>query len=464
VHLQIAHILETQLPDTVETQPELLAHHYTEAGHSAQALLYWQRAGQRAKERSAHVEAIGHLAKGLAVLETLPESAERRQQELELQIERGLSLIVIRGQAAPEVGQAYTRARQLCEHVEDRTQRFRVLWGLWHFHVVRAELRTVQELGEQLLSVAHSMNDPAYLVGGHFVMAGGLTCIGEFASARAHWQQGIALHAACHPQGHVSLYGSDIGVFSLSWGAHTLWHLGYADEALAMSHRALALAQDLSHPYSLALALAYAAMLHQFRREPDAVGERAAAAMALCVEHKFAYYMAWATLLQGWALAESADQEGGMQQMQQGLEALLATGASIRKPYYLTLLAEAYGKSGRAKDGLVLLHEALMIARETGELWREAELHRLQGELLLMLAVPDPSQAECCFHQALTMARRQDARALELRAAMSVSRLWQQHDRHDDARTVLADVLPWFTEGLDTPDLQDARTLLQAPG
>jgi hypothetical protein len=136
------------------------------------------------------------------------------------------------------------------------------------------------------------MNDPAYLVGGHFVMAGGLTCIGEFASARAHWQQGIALHAACHPQGHVSLYGSDIGVFSLSWGAHTLWHLGYADEALAMSHRALALAQDLSHPYSLALALAYAAMLHQFRREPDAVGERAAAAMALCVEHKFAYYMA----------------------------------------------------------------------------------------------------------------------------------------------------------------------------
>jgi class 3 adenylate cyclase/predicted ATPase len=464
VHRQIAHLLEKQFPDTVETQPELLAHHYTEAGRSAQALPYWQRAGQRAKERSAHVEAIGHLSKGLEVLETLPESAERRQQELEFQIERGLSLIVIKGQAAPDVGQAYTRARQLCEHVEDRTQLFRVLWGLWHFHVVRAELRTVQELGEQLLSVAHTIDDPTYLVGGHFVMGGGLTSIGEFAAARAHWQQSITLHDTCHPRGHVSLYGSDIGVFSLSWGSHASWHLGYPDEALAMSHRALDLAQELSHPYSLALAFAYAAMLHQFRREPDAVGERAAAAMALCVEHKFAYYMAWATILQGWVLSESVDREGGITQMQQGLEALQATGASVRKPYYLTLLAEAYGKSGRAKDGLVLLHEALMAAQETGEVWRKAELHRLRGELLLMLDVPDPSQAARCFHQALDIARRQHARALELRTAMSMSRLWQQQGKHDAARTVLADVAQWFTEGLDTPDLQEARTLLAELG
>ena len=231
-----------------------------------------------------------------------------------------------------------------------------------------------------------------------------------------------------------------------------------------MSRRAIALAQELSHPYSLALAFAYAAMLHQFRREPGAVGKRAAAAMALCVEHKFAYYMAWATILQGWVLSESADREDGITQMQQGLEALQATGASVRKPYYLTLLAEAYGQSGRAKDGLVLLHEALMAARETGEVWREAELHRLQGELLLRLAVPDPSQAASCFHQALTIAQRQDAKALELRAAMSMSRLWQQQDKHDAARTVLADVSHWFTEGLDTPDLQEARTLLAELG
>ena len=462
VHRQIAHMLEKQFPDTVETQPELLAHHYTEAGRSAQALPYWQRAGQRAKERSAHVEAIGHLCRGLEVLQTLPDTSERRQQELELQIERGLSLIVIKGQAAPDVGQAYTRARQLCEHVEDRTQLFRVLWGLWHFHVVRAELRTVHELGEQLLSVAHSFDDPTYLLGGHYVMGGALTCSGEFAQAREHWQQSITLYDAHQRQEHVSLYGSDLGVFSLSFASHASWHLGYPDEALAMSGRALALAQELAHPYSLALAFAYAAMLHQFRREPGAVGERAAAAMALCVEHRFAYYMAWAMILQGWALSELEDGEGGIKQMQQGLEALQATGASLRKPYYLTLLAEAYGQSGRAKDGLVLLNEALMAAQETGELWREAELYRLQGELLLV--VPDQSQAEGSFYQALTIARRQHAKALELRAATSLSRLWQQQGKRDEARAVLVDVSQWFTEGLDTPDLQEARTLLAELG
>jgi predicted ATPase len=298
-------------------------------------------------------------------------------------------------------------------------------------------------------------------------MGGGLTFIGEFTAARAHWQQSIVLHDTCQPRGHVSLYGSDVGVFSLSWASHALWHLGYPDEALAMSHRALALAQELSHPYSLALAFAYAAMLHQFRREPDAVGERATAAMALCVEHKFAYYMAWAMLLQGWALSESADREGGITQMQQGLEALQATGASVRKPYYLTLLAEAYGQSGRAKDGLVLLHEAIMVAQETGELWREAELYRLRGELLLQAECGvrhAASTAEECFQQALDIARRQHAKALELRAAISVSRLWQQQDKSDAVRTVLAEVSQWFTEGLDTPDLQEARTLLPELG
>ena len=458
VHRQIAEVLERQFPDTVETQPELLAHHYSEAGRSAQALPYWQRAGQRAKERSAHVEAIGHLSRGLEVLQTLPQTAERRQQELEFQIERGLSLIVTKGQAAPEVGQAYTRARELCQQAADRPQLFRVLWGLWHFHVVRAELQTVQALGEQLLSVAQSFDDPTYRLGGHFVMGFGWTCIGEFAAGREHWEQAIVLYDAHLPEGHVSLYGSDLGVFCLSWASHALWHLGYPDQALAMSGRALALAQELSHPYSLALAFDYAAMLHQFRGEPGEVNARAEAAIALCTEHKFAYYMAWAILLQGWAVAEGGDQAGGMQQMQQGLESLRATGASLRHPYYLSLLAAAYGKMGRPKDGLALLSEALMAANETGEVWREAELHRLHGELLL--AIPDPSPAEGCFHQALTIARRQCAKALELRAAMSLSRLWQQHGKRDDARTMLTDIYQWFSEGFDTPDLQEAQALL----
>jgi TOMM system kinase/cyclase fusion protein len=461
-HQRIAQVLEAQFPETVETQAELLAQHYTEAGLPVQAIPYWQRAGQRASARSAHVEAIGHLTRGLEVLKALPDTPARAQRELDLQIALGLALIATKGQAAPEVGHVYNRARELCQQTREAPQLFRVLWGLWHFHVVGAELQTVRKLSEELLTLAQHIQDPIYLLGAHWALGGALFCLGGFAPACEQWEQGFALYNPQQHHANAALYGFDLGVFCLCWAPHALWHLGYPDQALAMSCEALDLAQKLSHPFSLAVALNYAAMLHQFRRERHAVYERAEAAVTLCVEQGFAYYLAWGTAMQGWARVAPGQNEEGMAQLRRGLAALRATGAALRLPYYLALLAEACGHTGLAAEGLTLLAEALAQAHKAGESWTEAELHRLKGELLLALSTDNHAEAEGCFHQAFAVARRQHAKSLELRAAVSLSRLWQQQGKREAAREMLAGVYHWFTEGFDTVDLQEAKVLLAA--
>src|SRR5262249_23332495 len=436
--------------------------HYTEAGRSEQAVDYWQRAGQRASARSAHVEAMSHLTKGLEVLTALPDTAERAQRELDLQIALGLALIATKGQAAPEVGHVYNRARELCQQAREAPQLFRVLWGLWHFHVVGAELQTVRQLSEELLTLAQHLHDPLYLLGAHWTLGGAWFCLGGFAPARAQWEQGFACYTPQQHQANTSLYGFDLGGFCLCWAPHALWHLGYPDQALAMSREAVALAQTLAHPFSLAIALNYAAMLHQFRRERSAVSERTAAAVALCAEQGFTYYLAWGTTMQGWARAAPGQDEAGMAAIRRGLAPLRATGAALRPPDYLALLAEACGHTGLAAEGVTLLAEALAHAHHTGESWTEAELHRLKGELLLALSADNHAEAEGCLHQALAVARHQQAKSLELRAAMSLSRLWQQQGKRAEAHALLAPIYAWFTEGFDTVDLQEATPLLDA--
>jgi predicted ATPase len=303
-----------------------------------------------------------------------------------------------------------------------------------------------------------------YLLGAHWALGGALCCLGEFAPAREQWEQGFALYNPQQHHANASLYGFDLGVFCLCWAPHALWHLGYPDQALAMSREALARGQQLSHPFGLAVALNYAAMLHQFRREPYAVYERTEAAVALCAEQGFAYYLAWGTTMQGWARAAPGQDEEGIAQIRRGLAALRATGAALRLPYYLALLAEVCGQTGLAAEGLTLLAEALAQAHKTGESWTEAELHRLKGELLLALSADNHAEAEGCFHQALAVARQQQAKSLELRTAMSLARLWQQQGKRTEAWELLAPLYSWFTEGFDTADLQEARALLEALG
>jgi TOMM system kinase/cyclase fusion protein len=460
-HQRIAQVLEAQFPEIVETQPELLAHHYTEASLSAQAIPYWQSAGQRALQGSAHAEAIAHLRQGLAVLTALPETPARLQQELDLQVALGPALRATQGNAAPEVERAYARARELCAQLGDTPQLFPVLRGLMQYYLNRGDLQTATQLGEQLLRLAQAQPDPALRLLAHYQLGSVLFYRGEPAAAQAHHTQALALYT---PQAHRALavrYGVDLGVLSHSHLARALWSLGYPEQALQHSQAACTLAEEVAHPYSLVQALVYAAIVHQCRREALAVHAQAAAALTLATAQGFAQRVAWSTVLHGWALAMQGQGEAGLAEIRQGLAADLATGATLWQPYFLGLLAEAYGAGGHPEEGLHALAEALAVTDTTEARYYEAELSRLKGALLLQQAVPDAAQAETCFHQALALARQQQAKSWELRAATSLARLWQAQGKRQEAYDLLAPVYAWFTEGFDTGDLREARALLE---
>jgi class 3 adenylate cyclase/predicted ATPase len=447
-HQRIAQVLEQQFPETVETQPELLAQHYTEAGLIAQAVGYWQGAGQCAIERSAYLEAISHLTKGLELLKTLSDTPERVQQELTLYIILGPALRVTKGVAAPEVEAAYHRARELCRQVGKTPQLFPVLRGLVLFYINRGELQTARELGEQMLSLAQHLQDSARLADAHIMLGNALLFLKELGSARTHLEQGIALY---NPQQHHSpgLIDSTLdGVFGLSRLAQILWLLGYPDQSLQRCQEALTLAQELSHPIILANALCFAAILHQYRREVRMTYKWAEAALVLSREQGFAFRLAQATILRGWALVEQGQGEAGIAQIRQGLAAQQATGWVPWNASSHALLAEACGKVGQIEEGLRVIEDM-------------SEVYQLKGELLLVRSPKHYEEAEACFRQALATARHQQAKSLELRAAMSLSRLWQQQGKCKEAYDLLAPVYGWFTEGFDTADLQEAKALLE---
>jgi len=461
-HQRIALVLEARFPAIVDQQPELLAHHYTEAGLLTQAIPYWQRAGQRAIARSAHAEAISHLTQGLTLLQTLPEAPERVQHELDVHIALGIPLVLTKGYAAPEVEATYTRAHELCQQLGDTPQLFPVLVGLRRFYFLRGVLQTAHDLDQQLLRLAERLDDRGLRVRAHHMLVESWLFLGEFAHSRTHAEQAITLYDPQQHRTHVFHYGNDSGVGCRVFGAQTLWVLGYPDQALRRIDEALTWAQELAHPSNLAFALCFAARFHQLRREPHSAQEQAEAAIALSQEHGFLQFLADALMLHGWTLAEQGQGDEGIAEIQQGISAWQATGAEIALPYYLTMLAEALGKSGRPEEGLRVLTEALASVDKNGERYYEAELSRYQGELLLRQALPDVAQAEACLQQALTIARHQHAKSWELRAALCLARLWQQQGKRAEAHELLAPVYGWFTEGFDTADLQEAKALLDA--
>jgi predicted ATPase len=462
-HQRIAQVLESRFPDTVETQPELLAHHYTEAGLSAQAIPYWQTAGQRAAQRSAHQEAVGHLTKGVEVLQTLPDTPERTQQDLLLHVALGVSLMAVKGRAAPEVERVYTRARALCQQVGDTPQLFPVLRGLFLFYLNRGQQQTAQELAEQLLRQAERQPEVAPRMLGHYLLGQALFSRGALGEAMRHFAQAIA---AYNPQEHRPLahvYGIDLGVITRSLGALVLWLLGYADRALAQSQEAWTLAQEVAHPLSQVLAQVWLACLHQFRQEAQSAHDWAAGSIALAAQQGFsALYVAWATVPRGWALTRQEQWAAGMAKLQEGSEAALTTGSELWRPYFLALRAEAAAAAGQPEDGRRLLAEAQEVMARTDERFYEAELSRLTGVLHLAHSPAAQAEAEAHMCHALEVARHQEAKSLELRAAVSLCRLWQQQGKRIEARELLAPLYGWFTEGFDTADLQEAKALLEA--
>ena len=460
VHERAAQTIEGLFLERLPEHYHVLAHHYSRSGNTAKAVDYLHRAGQQAVERSAYAEASSHLTTALDLLTTLPESRARSQQELIVQMTLGTVWRVTKGQAAPEVERLYTRARELGEQVGEPPQLFRVLWGLWHAYGTQGEYQTRRALGEQLLSLAQHLHDLDLLLEAHHALWTTLLAGGELVDAQPHLAQGLRLYDPQRHRTHAALYsGHDPGVCCRMQTAHSLWLLGYPDQAVASIQAALALAQQLAHPLSLAMALRWAAVLHHLRREVSLTLVRAEASMTIATEQGFPQQVATASPLRGWALAVSGQGKEGIAQIQ-GLAAFRATGATRNRPEHLALLAEASAQVGQLAEGLEALAEALTGVATSGVPWWEAELHRLRGELLLQRSVAQPAEAEACFQRALDVTRRQQAKSLELRAAMRLSRLWQQQGKREAAHDLLAPVYDWFTEGFDTADLQDAKALL----
>ncbi len=459
-HQRIAEVLEAQFPETAEGQPELLAHHFTEAGLIERAVGYWHKAGQRASERSAHVETISHLRTGLALLQTLPETPDRVQREVDMLIALGAALRATKGAGAPEFGETYTRARQLCHHLEDSQRLFSVLRGLWHYYYIHADLRTAYELGEQLLALAQQAQAPVMLVAAHRALGATLYYLAGVAEAHPHFAQGIALYDLQQHRASTFLYGEDAGVVCHNFAALALWLLGYPAQGRALLDAAVTLAQQVAHPFSLGFALSNAAVCHQFRREGRAAQEYAEAAISLTTEQGFPYWSAFSSILRGWALAQQGQAQEGITQIHYGLTIYPVTGADLFQPYFLTLLAEAHGTIGELETGLTVLTEALMLTDKIGVRWYESESYRLKGELLLQQSSDHYAEAERCFHHAIDIARNRQAKSFELRTATSLARLWQQQGKRQEAHDLLAPVYHWFTEGFDTADLKDVKELL----
>jgi TOMM system kinase/cyclase fusion protein len=460
-HQRIAQVLESQFPETAEGQPELLAHHYTGAGLTEIAVHYWHQAGQRASERSAHVEAIAHLRQGLVLLQTLLETPARLQHEVDLLITLGAALRATQSSAAPEVRHTYTRARQLCQHLEDPQRLIPVLRGLWNYYLVRPELQTAHALGEQLLTLAQQSQDSAMLVAAHRALGVTLFYRGETTFAYTHFVQGMALYDPQQHRAAVFLYGDDSGVICHGLSALTLWLLGYPDQGLARSQEAVTLAQQIAHPFSLGYALSFATMCHQFRREVRFTQERAEATIILTTDQGFPLWRARGAMLCSWALAHQGQAQERSEQITQELRSHRATGSELLLSYFLALLADAHGIRGEPEAGLTTLAEALALVDTTGERWYEPELYRLKGALLLQQNSDNQAEAETCFHHAIAIAQNQQAKSFELRAATSLARLWQSQGKREEAHDLLAPIYGWFTEGFDTADLREAKALLE---
>ena len=467
-HDQIAQALLDHEPDMVEQQPELLAHHYTQAGLPEQAVPYWQRAGRRAVERSAYAEGIAHLTTGLTLLPMLPETTGRAQQELALRTILGPALMTVKGYGDPEVAQTYERARHLCHQLGDTRRFLPVLLGLGTFHLVRAEYHTARKIAEQGLCLAASGTNTGRLLQAHLALATALCFLGETTAARDHLLKGSALDDAQDTTWRPAPGASDPRVGCRAFAAIVLWPLGYPEQAQHYGQAALQRAEALQHPISLAAALAWTCLVSHYVRDVQRVRERADAALAIATQQGVPSFGALATVLRGWALAMQGHGDEGRLQLLQGLTAYRAAGGEVGRSFLLAMLAEAWAKGNMPEAGLGVLDEALAHVNQTDERWWEAELYRLKGELVLQSGVgrcPSSlgalsSEAETCFHRALEVARQQQTKSWELRAVMSLARLWQAQGKRPEAYHMLRTLYDEFTEGLDTPDLQEAQTLL----
>ena len=469
-HQHYASFLAQRGSDLAQTQPECVAQHYAEAEAGEPAVAAWLQAGQQAYGRAAYGEAAEHLRHGLAALPKLPDAAARQRFEFALQVWLGRVLATAQHLAAPEVEQAYGRARELSSQLADDRTLSPLLFAVRQFYAQRAEYQIARELAQRQLSLAEQAGERALRLSAHAGLGSVCLWLGEYAVALEHFEQSIALYQASKHRSLALRYGANPKTTACSLAAWTVWYLGYPEQALSLDEQARSMAQEAASPLELTWAVLCSAWLHQQRGEWQLVHEPAAQGLSLATEHGLSFPSAVASVLQGWALARQGQTEQGIEQIRQGLTRAQDSGSVWGRPYLLGLLADAYGLAGQTEQGLDALVEALGIIRTTDERFCEPELYRLRGELLLARERgPSSSQvlsseAEDCLLLAIKIARRQSAKSWELRAALSLSRLWQRQGKTQQAQHVLESVYGWFSEGLDTPDAQAAKATLAALG
>jgi DNA-binding winged helix-turn-helix (wHTH) protein/tetratricopeptide (TPR) repeat protein len=435
-----------------------LAMHFEQGRDSEKAVTYLVRAGRNAVHRSAYVEAHAHLIRALKIVETFPNDEERLSRQAELLLLLAQVLETTEGWGALDVERTYARAREICTALHDEPSLLQATWGSIAVSIVRADLRRTQELSRDLLRLAKKGKHAAFRMAAHAELGGAALALGQTTSARKHFQLAEALDDPDQHRVRLAAFGMNMGVFARAWHTHVTWQLGFLDRARADAEQAIRAAAQADHPFTHTVALAYAAMLSQFLREIPELDRLTSATIAHATEHGFTYYLAWADVLQGWSRVVQGGGAPAVADIRRGIEVLERT-ARLRLPYYRSLLAEACGRISDVDDGLRVVDEAFDDIGQTEERWWEAELHRTRGELLRLAA--NDAKAEESFRIAIDIARQQRALALELRATTSLSRLWQCQGKLREARRALAGVYDCFTEGLDTPDLQDARSLLE---
>jgi len=460
-HERIARVMIDQFSGEAEARPEFVAMHYTEAGSLDAAVRWWQRAGQRAFQRASCTEAIAHYTKGLGVLGSLPQSEQRDQSELGYQVELGYALIPVRGWAASATADAFTRAGALCRQIGDTPKLYRALWGLGAFHFVRGDQYQARQVADQCLSVARNGNDVDALIEAYY-LSGIVSCaMGDFVSGQNDLEECIRLYGNEERKVHLALYGQDAKASALGWLAMGLWALGYPDEALERAKEALAFVQDTTQPFVLARGLAGVGFVHVYRREPQGQDSTLLAAIALCGEQGFAYFHAVVSAFQGSNLVNQGRTEEGIALMQENIGALRTIGSELLFTVILGNLASAHLALQQVEEGLAVVDDALKCVERNGEHWGESELHRIRGRLLLTRGLHDTGPAEACFGKALEVARQQQAKSYQLRAATSLAHLWHRQGKNTQAKAMLSDAISIWPEGLDTADLRDARQLRQ---
>jgi class 3 adenylate cyclase/predicted ATPase len=456
LHASIANVLERQFSDVCETQPEILARHYARAGLPEEAINYWQRAGDRATKRSANQEAVAHFRNATELLETLPDRAAHAEQELQLLIALGPALMTTISSAAPEIEQVYARARELAHKLQRIADLFPTVWGASLVTLAAGDLATSARLVVELIDMANTSGNSTLKLQAHHAAWGNFMVTGRLGAARDHIACGLALYRRdTHGEQALHYGGHDPGVCGYVVDALIAAVMGYPDQGVSLVHKGVELARELDHPPSLAQALWFAAELYQIRREPKKVQDCVSAVLPLLSRHGSAVGVANATMLRGWARVIQGHIDEGLAVVRDGLSAWRATGSKFQVPYRLARAAEAYLVAGEIENGLQLLRE---VTDQSEDRWFAPELHRLRGELLLEGG--RRGEVDGCLQQAIKAAQGQGARLLELRAAMSLGRVLQAQGRRNEARALLAPVYNWFTEGLDTADLQQARALL----